>query len=141
MGCWRKITVDDTLPVDEENIILLPSFPRIHSKSTETANPPPQPPPSVESKGKGKNKGKDKAKGGKKQEKSVAKEEPKDVVQIWPFILSKALLKIASLSWTYYQEISDFDMIHCFTGWIAQKIDTRGHLSYMQIKLNSYLPL
>lgn len=138
MGCWRKITVDDTIPVDEENVILLPFFPRIHTQSTETANPPPQPPPSVESKGKGKGKskgGKDKAKGGKKPDKKAAKEEPKDIVQIWPILLSKALLKIASLTWSHHQEISDFDIIHCLTGWIAQKINTRGHTYANNIEL------
>lgn len=25
MGCWRKITIDDTLPFDEDNMLLLPS--------------------------------------------------------------------------------------------------------------------
>ncbi|XP_028858293.1 androglobin isoform X3 [Denticeps clupeoides] len=29
MGCWRKVTIDDTLPFDEENKLLLPATPNI----------------------------------------------------------------------------------------------------------------
>lgn len=131
MGCWRKITVDDMLPVDKDDTILLPSLPIKHSKSTETINPPSEPPPKSPAEKKSKSKGKGDKKG---KDKKAVKEEPKETVQIWPYILSKALLKLASLTWNDQHEIIDFDIIHCFTGWIAEKIDVRGSKATMENK-------
>lgn len=120
MGCWRQITVDDKLPVDAENNVVLPSLPppeRKETDETEVSLPPSSSSfiPTAT---------KDKATK-KSAEKKAVKEE-KSTVQIWPYILSKALLKIASLTWSERKEIVDFDVISCFTGWIVQKIDTRG---------------
>lgn len=118
MGCWRRVTVDDKLPVDAENNVLLPSLPKPVPKKVESdeisvhETPPPSPP--------------SKGKVVKKPSKKIVKEEPKEIMQIWPFILTKALLKIASLTWTECKEIVDFDIISCLTGWIVQKIDTRS---------------
>lgn len=84
MGSWRKITLDDRIPVDTTTgQVLLP---------LTTAG-------------------------------------AKDELELWPLLLMKALLKIASLTWTPDNEIVDFDIITCFTGWIGQKINTRGELN------------
>lgn len=125
MGCWRKITVDDTIPVDEENKLLLPSFPIIRTKVLSTVSTTATDLQSKPDKKKG-----GAAKGKPKKEKKGAKQDVKETVELWPFILCKALLKVASLTWNDQQEILDFDMIHCLTGWIVQKIDTRGQKSY-----------
>lgn len=114
MGCWRSISVDDILPVDIVNNVLLPSLPKPVPKINET--PTSLPSPTSESK----------AKSIKKSEKKAAKEPPKEIIQIWPFILSKALLTLASLTWNSQSEIVDFDIINCFTGWIPQTIDVKG---------------
>lgn len=53
-------------------------------------------------------------------------------VELWPYILSKALLKIACLTWTEDSEIVDFNPISCLTGWICQKIDTAGKVSNLK---------
>ncbi|XP_024947122.1 androglobin-like, partial [Cephus cinctus] len=50
--------------------------------------------------------------------------------ELWPMILSKALLKIASMSWTTNNEVLDFQPVACFTGWIGLSLDT-SHLSPM----------
>lgn len=47
-------------------------------------------------------------------------------LDLWPALLAKALLKIASLTWTENEEIVDFDIITCLTGWNVQKIYTKG---------------
>lgn len=47
-------------------------------------------------------------------------------VELWPFILCKALLKIASMTWTEQKELVDFDIIRCLTGWTLQTINTKG---------------
>lgn len=66
MGCWRRILVDDTIPVDKGGNPLLPC----------TSNN----------------------------------------FELWPMLLAKALLKIASLTWTEHREIIDFHPIACLTG-------------------------
>lgn len=113
MGCWRKVLIDDLLPVDGMNHVFLPTFPIPEYKPPEV---PDTPQDTKGSKGKGK---KDKA------DKGVGAL-PAPALEIWPFLLSKALLKIASITWTDDAELVDFDIIHCLTGWIVQKIDTRG---------------
>ncbi|KYM98476.1 Calpain-7-like protein [Cyphomyrmex costatus] len=67
MGCWRRILVDDIIPVDKNGKLLLPS----------TSNN----------------------------------------FELWPMLLAKALLKLASLTWIRHREIVDFHPITCFTGW------------------------
>ncbi|EFN77738.1 Uncharacterized protein C6orf103, partial [Harpegnathos saltator] len=66
MGCWRRIAVDDIIPIDQNGTSLLPRT----SNNTE----------------------------------------------LWPMLLAKALLKIASLTWTERREIVDFHPISCLTG-------------------------
>lgn len=66
MGCWRRILVDDIIPVDKSGRPLLPC----------TSNN----------------------------------------FELWPMLLAKALLKIASLTWTEHREIIDFHPIACLTG-------------------------
>lgn len=156
MGCWREVTVDDLLPVNDENCVLLPSFvvPKIPEEHPKTEIPP-STPQSASSKSnksskrdqkskkdkKDKTKAKSKSsssksdKSGKKgkkdkKKKKETKEEQKvemPTFEIWPFLLSKALLKIASLTWSDKEEIVDFDIVHCLTGWIAQRVDTKGN--------------
>ncbi|KAF2894590.1 hypothetical protein ILUMI_11583, partial [Ignelater luminosus] len=65
-------------------------------------------------------------KGKPNKNKSAQSDRSVKVIEMWPLLLSKALLKIASLSWTEYNEIVDFDIIHSLTGWFLQKIDVRG---------------
>ena len=66
MGCWRRILVDDTVPVDKDGGLLLPC----------TFNN----------------------------------------FELWPMLLAKALLKVASLTWTERREIVDFHPVACLTG-------------------------
>ncbi|XP_007547579.1 androglobin isoform X1 [Poecilia formosa] len=70
MGSWRKITVDDNMPFDEENNLLLPA--------------------------------------------STCQSE------IWPMLLAKALIKIASTIPVFRVggDMSDFTFIHSLTGWM-----------------------
>lgn len=37
-------------------------------------------------------------------------------IELWPMLLAKALLKVASLTWTERREIIDFHLISCLTG-------------------------
>ncbi|XP_070158784.1 androglobin [Polyergus mexicanus] len=78
MGCWRRILVDDNIPVDKNGRPLLPC----------TSNN----------------------------------------FELWPMLLAKALLKVASLTWTERREIIDFHPIACLTGWIFLTLDVT-HLS------------
>ncbi|RLU20236.1 hypothetical protein DMN91_006843 [Ooceraea biroi] len=78
MGCWRRILVDDTIPVDKDSRPLLPC----------TSNN----------------------------------------FELWPMLLAKALLKIASQTWTERREIVDFHPIACLTGWICLTLNIK-HLS------------
>lgn len=105
MGSWRKIAVDDLLPISRSHHVLLPKLasyvPQPHSApSTPTA------------------------KRGKEvlENLDVVKKE----VEVWPFILSKALLKLACLSWSESNEICDFSVIQCLTGWFEQRVYTKG---------------
>ncbi|KAK2580944.1 hypothetical protein KPH14_006010 [Odynerus spinipes] len=78
LGCWRRVVVDDLMPVDKDGNPLLPC----------TVNNS----------------------------------------ELWPMLLAKALLKIASLSWTQRREIVDFNPIVCLTGWICLPLSVM-HLS------------
>lgn len=66
MGSWRRVVVDDMVPIDADGRLLLPM----------TTNP------------------------------SV----------MWPFLLAKGLLKIASLTWSIEQETVDFHPVASLTG-------------------------
>ncbi|KAJ8974230.1 hypothetical protein NQ317_003918 [Molorchus minor] len=115
LGAWRKIYVDDLLPVDMLNHVLLPSL-ELTKEEQEKLMPqeetPPPTPATVDS--------------GKKSKASDKKKPPPPkVIEVWPFLLSKALLKIASLSWYDDRELLDFDIVQCLTGWVPQKIDTK----------------
>lgn len=132
MGCWRKIIVDDFLPVDVKGNVLLPSLVLPKKPVTKieiTENLDNNETNDNKSKSKGSS-GKDSKKGSKKgSKKSSKKGEVTDLeeVELWPYILCKALLKLASLSWTYYEEIVDFDIIFCLTGWVAHKVRVTGN--------------
>ncbi|KAF5284683.1 hypothetical protein FQR65_LT13459 [Abscondita terminalis] len=93
MGSWRKIIVDDTIPVSN-NLVLLPSLsePTTTKKIEFSANIKPGHTVTID-------------------------------VELWPLILSKALLKISNLSQTKSNTIIDFDIIHCLTGWFPYKIE------------------
>nr|AKU74645.1 androglobin [Callorhinchus milii] len=69
MGCWRKIIVDDTMPFDQDDNLLLPA-------TTITS-------------------------------------------ELWPMLLSKALVKIASIDMNANgnKELGDFTVIHALAGW------------------------
>lgn len=94
LGTWRKIYVDDKLPVDLIDNVMLPSVVRPKAE-LHHSHPNEQ------------------------------------VVELWPYLIAKALLKIASLTWYEDEEIVDFDILQCLTGWVPQKIDTRGILIIM----------
>ncbi|XP_030355677.1 androglobin isoform X2 [Strigops habroptila] len=74
MGCWRKIIVDDTMPFNEENNLLLPAT------TYET--------------------------------------------ELWPMLLSKAIIKLAntSICETAERELEEFTALHTLTGWIPEVI-------------------
>ncbi|NWI85295.1 ADGB protein, partial [Pitta sordida] len=74
MGCWRKIIVDDTMPFNEEENLLLPA--------TTCQN------------------------------------------ELWPMLLSKALIKVAntSIHETGRRELEEFTVLHTLTGWIPEVI-------------------
>nr|XP_033795634.1 androglobin isoform X2 [Geotrypetes seraphini] len=74
MGCWRKITVDDTLPFNEDNYLLLPAT-------------------SYE-------------------------------MELWPMILSKALMKLANVDTNGYERLAlgEFTVMHSLTGWLPEVI-------------------
>ncbi|NXD74057.1 ADGB protein, partial [Eolophus roseicapillus] len=74
MGCWRKITVDDTMPFNEENNLLLPAT--------------------------------------------------TDEIELWPMLLSKAIIKLAntSICETAGRELEEFTVLHTLTGWIPEVI-------------------
>ncbi|XP_078046835.1 androglobin [Augochlora pura] len=48
--------------------------------------------------------------------------------ELWPLLLSKALLKLCSVSWSDGREIVDFHPVHCLTGWICLRLEI-GYLS------------
>ncbi|XP_035827266.1 androglobin [Aplysia californica] len=75
MGCWRKITIDDTVPFDDQGRMLLPSTTLTH--------------------------------------------------ELWPMLLTKALIKVASLDYSGgnpSQEFGDMTVLQCLTGWIPEAI-------------------
>ncbi|XP_062344986.1 androglobin [Cinclus cinclus] len=74
MGCWRKIIVDDTMPFNEEENLLLPA--------TTCQN------------------------------------------ELWPMLLSKALIKLAttSIHETRKREMEEFTVLQTLTGWIPEVI-------------------
>ncbi|CAG5118945.1 unnamed protein product, partial [Candidula unifasciata] len=82
MGCWRKITIDDTIPFDSHGRILLPTTTLQH--------------------------------------------------ELWPMLLTKALMKVASLDYTggnQNQEFGDISVIQCLTGWIPEVIPLQRGLT------------
>ncbi|XP_052244735.1 androglobin-like isoform X7 [Dreissena polymorpha] len=81
MGCWRKIIVDDSMPFDDNNRLLLPS--------TTMQN------------------------------------------EVWPMLLTKALIKVASLDYTGGNpncEFGDVSIVSCLTGWLPEAIPLQGFL-------------
>nr|CAI5867387.1 unnamed protein product [Callosobruchus analis] len=118
LGTWRRVIVDDFVPMLEKKV-MLPSLPlpkpaveeRTTSIHFEILPDLPQPKT---------------PKSPKSTKSSKASKETKNwpTVQIWPFLLFKALLKIASLTWTRKQEVVDFDIIECLTGYVPLKIYT-----------------
>lgn len=145
LGCWRKIYVDDRIPVDKLHHLLLPSLElskeareqqrareglveqgggaevgrksRSGSRGSRKSR--------SGSRGSKKSSKRSSKKGSKRSSVKSAKEAPK-VVELWPILLSKALLKIASLSSYGEKEIVDFDILQCLTGCVPQKINTKG---------------
>ncbi|XP_062913344.1 androglobin [Mobula hypostoma] len=81
MGCWRKITLDDTMPFDENDNLLLPA--------------------------------------------TTCQEE------LWPMLLSKALIKLANIDMitTGRKELGDFIVLHALTGWRPEIIPLRSEES------------
>ncbi|KAK6170744.1 hypothetical protein SNE40_019059 [Patella caerulea] len=94
MGCWRKIYVDDLLPFDENEHLLLPA--------------------------------------------STLQQE------LWPVLLSKALIKVASLDYTggsNSSEFGDFSVIHALTGWLPEAIPLQpNHLREIWELLRENIP-
>ncbi|CAL1548032.1 unnamed protein product [Lymnaea stagnalis] len=94
MGAWRKIYVDDLLPFDEHNKMLLPSSAVQH--------------------------------------------------ELWPMLLTKALIKVASLDYAGgnpSQEFGDMTVIHCLTGWIPEIIPLQfSHVNEVWDLVKSSLP-
>lgn len=80
MGQWRKITVDDKIPVDANGRPLLISSPFAH--------------------------------------------------EVWPLILCKALVKVASTSYKEHDGISeqgDFDVLNTLRGWLPERFVLNAH--------------
>lgn len=109
LGSWRKIIVDDFLPIDVTGHVLLPSL-RIPRKPSRTSNVGVP----VETKEKD------------KQSKRQEPETPQPTVVLWPFLLAKALLKVANLTMMKEEELVDFNIVHCLTGWVVQKLNLEG---------------
>ncbi|XP_022081747.1 androglobin-like [Acanthaster planci] len=75
MGCWRKVTIDDTIPFDDNGNMLLPATTLQH--------------------------------------------------ELWPMLLSKALIKVISLDYAAGSsscEFGDVSVIHALTGWLPETI-------------------
>ncbi|KAK7107724.1 hypothetical protein V1264_015593 [Littorina saxatilis] len=94
MGCWRKILVDDLLPFDENNQLLLPATTLSH--------------------------------------------------ELWPMLLTKAIIKVASLDYSGGNpgmEFGDITIIHSLTGWLPEAIPLQqGHLHEVWELLKVMLP-
>ncbi|XP_074034101.1 androglobin-like isoform X2 [Leptinotarsa decemlineata] len=115
MGCWRKVYVDDFLPLDTSQKLMLPSL-QIDKQITA-------PPTRIAS-----SKTTSQVNISKREHSELKKIRIKEsnVVEMWPFLLSKALMKVASLTWTDKEELNDFDIIQCLTGWMPFKMYTGG---------------
>ncbi|XP_076467316.1 androglobin-like isoform X4 [Babylonia areolata] len=94
MGCWRKILVDDLLPFDENDQLLLPATTLSH--------------------------------------------------ELWPMLLTKAIIKVASLDYSGGSpgmEFGDITITHCLTGWLPEAIPLQqGHLGEVWDLLKGMLP-
>jgi hypothetical protein len=79
LGAWRKITVDDRIPVDADGKPLLVASPFVH--------------------------------------------------ELWPLILCKALMKIASASYREDNscEHGDFDVLSALRGWVPERLAVNQH--------------
>ncbi|KAI8919009.1 hypothetical protein DFJ77DRAFT_259325 [Powellomyces hirtus] len=79
LGAWRRVTVDDRIPVDAEGKPLVVSSPVTH--------------------------------------------------EIWPMLLTKALLKVVASSYKDLEsacEFGDFDVFHTLKGWLPEKLSLDG---------------
>ncbi|KAJ3161058.1 hypothetical protein HDU86_007677 [Geranomyces michiganensis] len=79
LGAWRRVTVDDRIPVDAEGKPLVISSPNAH--------------------------------------------------EIWPMLLTKALLKVVASSYKDVEsacEFGDFDVFHTLKGWLPEKLNMDG---------------
>lgn len=110
MGSWRRVVVDDFLPVDSKDRLLLPKVKSSIIKIEDI-----------------KVNKKDKQK--KKVDDGEANGNDEDVVELWPFLLCKALLKVANLSWIEERETYDFNIISALTGWVCQKLNTLSNIT------------
>ncbi|XP_044757890.1 androglobin-like [Coccinella septempunctata] len=110
MGAWRKVVIDDYLPVDATGHVLLPSLriPKKPISNTLIA-------------GSSFSEAKE-----KQLTHKTEKEVLKPTVVLWPFLLSKALLKVANLTMKKDEELLDFNIVHCLTGWVLQKLELEG---------------
>ncbi|XP_061176714.1 androglobin-like isoform X2 [Saccostrea echinata] len=94
MGCWRKLIVDDAMPFDENDKLLLPATSMQH--------------------------------------------------ELWPMLLTKALIKVASLDYTGGSQSSEFgdcSVIQCLMGWIPEAIPLQhGHIHEVWELLKASLP-
>ncbi|CAH1119209.1 unnamed protein product [Phaedon cochleariae] len=117
LGSWKKIYVDDLLPLNAEEEILLPSLP-IPKDPLE--------PFQIKKAPSEKQSKHTKLKISAEVSKSRSTIGNKKVIELWPFLLAKALMKLANLTWCEGEDLVDFDMIQCFSGWIPYKISTRG---------------
>ncbi|TPX33926.1 hypothetical protein SmJEL517_g03360 [Synchytrium microbalum] len=82
MGAWRKVTIDDKIPVDSQGRPLLISSP--------------------------------------------------EKTELWPLLLSKALIKIAALSYKNVEkscEHGDFDVLHTIRGYIPERVTIGERMS------------
>ncbi|KAI0237423.1 Androglobin, partial [Lamellibrachia satsuma] len=94
LGCWRKIIIDDTIPYNDSDQMLLPATTRPH--------------------------------------------------ELWPMLLTKALVKVASLDYNGGNnacEFGDFSVIQCLTGWLPEAIPLQmGHMEEIWELLRVSLP-
>lgn len=94
LGTWRKVTIDDWMPFDDEGKLLLPATTNEH--------------------------------------------------ELWPMLLSKALIKVASLDYAggnKASEFGDFTVVHALTGWLPEIIPLRcGQISEIWKLLLQVLP-